>query len=174
MDFNKYDPLKNSSINQTTCHDQDGHAELFTTQGADPLQNLPHVPNRLPSSSSALAAAPASEVSFQADDRQPGEGHHPEWMTSSEVIRLIEYARKCHDQGIVVYEKGGKVGLRFKPGLTATDLKSTRGDMAKNILELLRDAANDLIDMTTRGVSIPLLTRFKATAPEPQPGAGPP
>ena len=114
-----------------------------------------------------------SEAGFTAadyDDHSSAPGRSEPWMSSTPVILLIEYLRKYPDQGVILYEQRGTVGLKFKPGINGADIKNGRSQIAMNVFGLLEDAADDLKAMIIDGIEIPLLTRTTV----PSMAAGPP
>ena len=66
------------------------------------------------------------------------------WKDSAAVIRLSEYMKAHKDHGIKLYQANGEPMLRFEPGLGCADMKTKRWQIAKNIMVLLIDAADDL------------------------------
>lgn len=93
-----------------------------------------------------------------------GPSIHPAWMASAPVILLIEYLRKHPDQGATLHACGDVLGLRFKPGINAADLRNGRGQVANNMFNLLQDAAQDLRSMIAQGIEIPLLIHHQPKA----------
>jgi len=83
-------------------------------------------------------------------------------MSSTPVILLIEYLRKYPYQGVILYERFGTVGLKFKPGIKGDDIKNGRAQIAMNMFLLLQDATPDLRAMIAQGIDIPLLMRTDA------------
>ncbi|MCK9362104.1 MAG: hypothetical protein M0P74_00655 [Syntrophales bacterium] len=83
----------------------------------------------------------------------------PPWMSSASVILLIEYLKKYPDKGVILYERFGTVGLKFKPGINGADIKNGRAEIAMNTLGLLQDATAGLKEMISRGIEIPMLIR---------------
>jgi hypothetical protein len=82
-----------------------------------------------------------------------------DWSDSASVIRLIEYMNKYPGQGVILFERGGVMGLRFEPGINAEALKSERGKIAGNMFSLLQDAVFELKTMITHGIELPFLIR---------------
>lgn len=70
--------------------------------------------------------------------------HIQSWKDSAPVIRLSEYMKAQKGHGIKLYQANGKPMLRFEPGLGCADMKTKRWKIAKNIMALLIDAADDL------------------------------
>ena len=102
------------------------------------------------------------EAGFTAADydaHASAPGRSEPWMASTPVILLIEYLRKHHDQGIILYERYGSFHLKFNPGLNAADLKNGRATIAMNAFKLLHDATDDLKDMITAGIELPLMVK---------------
>lgn len=97
-------------------------------------------------------------TSADYDDHSKAPGSEP-WMSSTRVIKLVEFLRKNHDKGIILYERYGTFCLKFNPGINAADLKNGRATIAMNAFTLLADATRDMKDMISSGISIPLLTR---------------
>lgn len=89
--------------------------------------------------------------------------HNP-WMESGPVILLIEYLRKYPDQGVILYERFGTVGLKFKPGIKGDDIKNGRAQIAMNMFRLLEDASRDIKEMVSKGIEIPLLVHHNPKA----------
>ena len=133
MNLNKYDPLKpaNNSSQTRTVDAERG----FTAADYDDHSNAPGAATREPN-------------------------HNQPWMSSTEVILLIEYLRKHPDKGIILYERYGKVGLKFNPGLNGADMKNGRVQVALNALILLQDAKEDLLRMIKSHIEVPLLIRY--------------
>ena len=96
------------------------------------------------------------------DVQKDGSVVHPDWMSSSKVILLVEYLSNYQDQGVILYERFGSVGLKFKPGISYADTKNGRAQIAMNMLMLLQDATKDLKAMIADGIEIPLLNRHPA------------
>ena len=94
-------------------------------------------------------------------NRQDNASTHDPWMSSTPVILLIEYLRKHQNQGVILYERFGKVGLKFKPGIKGDDIKNGRAQIAMNMFGLLQDATEDLKAMIAAGIDIPLLIHYQ-------------
>jgi hypothetical protein len=66
------------------------------------------------------------------------------WKDSAPVVRLSEYMKAHKDHGIKLYQANGEPMLRFEPGLGCADMKTKRWQIAKNIMALIIDAADDI------------------------------
>lgn len=128
---------------------------------SDTITRLQEKYNPLRSRGGTDQFATAARTAANQEDVPPA---HPAWMASVPVILLVEYLRKFPDQGATLYESGGEVGLRFKPGINAADLNNGRGQNAINLTRLLQDAAADLRAMIAQGVEVPLLIHHQPKA----------
>jgi len=137
MDFNKYDPMKQKK----TIDSEAG----FTSADYDDHSQAPG-------------------ITCGIDVQKNGAVVHPPWMSSAPVILLIEYLRKYPDQGAILYERFGTVGLKFKPGIKGDDIKNGRAQIAMNMFRLLQDASADLQAMIAKGIEIPLLIKYQPKA----------
>jgi len=100
-------------------------------------------------------------TSADYDDHASAPGRAEPWMTSTSVILLIEYMRKHQDQGVILYERFGSVGLKFEPGINNADIKNGRAQIAMNLFGLLQDATADLKTMIAAGIDVPLLIHYQ-------------
>lgn len=130
----------------------------MATEMSDTITRLQEKYNPLRSHGGTDQIATASQT---ATNREAALLAHPAWMASGPVILLIEYLRKYPGQRATLYESSGEVGLSFKPGINAAQLNDERGQLAKNMISLLQDAAKDLRAMIAQGIEIPLLIHIK-------------
>lgn len=143
MDFSKYDRRKKKDPEKGFCAaDYDDHS---AAPGSKPIENK------------ETSMAPGTD-----QQNGPPEAHAIQpYMESTPILLLVEYLRKFPDKGIILYERDGRPGLRFSPGLNAADMKNGRATISMNAYNLLQDARDDLRDMISRGIEIPLLTHRK-------------
>ena len=168
MDFSKYDPLKQKP--QSTAAIESQKVEAIPPCGAD----FPDPESPDPEAGFISADyddhSHAPGMTCGIDITKNGPFIHPPWMASAPVILLIEYLRKYPNWGVILYERFGTVGLKFKPGIKGDDIKNGRAQIAMNMFRLLEDASGDLKEMISKGIEIPLLTRTNS----PPTTAGPP
>jgi hypothetical protein len=87
------------------------------------------------------------------DDHYPA--RPPAWMTTPSIVLLEEYLEKYQDQGIMLFERTGRFGIRFDPPMTAESFQGDRGQKVENLYILLYDAVDDLRHMIINGIELP-------------------
>jgi hypothetical protein len=153
MDFSKYDPLKKKlQSNAVIESEKRGGSSISGTDHPDPEAGFTAADYDNHSSAPGMTCG--------LDIQQNGPVVHPPWMSSAPVILLIEYLHKYPNQGVILYERFGMPGLKFKPGIKGDDIKNGRAQIAMNMFRLLQDASSDLKAMISQGIEIPLLIRL--------------